>query len=170
MMQPRDIGNLLNTVCTHITYQAQTPCLREHMRIQIDVHTLGTTHQFELTGDAIILDLKRRIAIQYRTKASRVYLCLPDEWQLTQLRNQEHILALTEYAALADILSPDLVQLIHAKLDLNATIVHATCAECNSTETQVCPRCRITRYCSRKCQLNDWPQHKLTCVDKRQNR
>jgi len=40
------------------------------------------------------------------------------------------------------------------------------CAKCGKHgEYKVC-RCQIYRYCSKKCQNEDWPHHKLQCISK----
>ncbi len=46
------------------------------------------------------------------------------------------------------------------------------CAACERPQRpteapfQKCSRCRAATYCSRECQLNHWPQHKRTCVQR----
>ena len=41
------------------------------------------------------------------------------------------------------------------------------CTGCNRIKERValsvCSRCMITQYCSRECQVTDWPQHKKAC-------
>lgn len=36
-----------------------------------------------------------------------------------------------------------------------------TCLVCNNPDSQFCDRCRSVRYCSKACQVADWPVHKL---------
>ena len=38
------------------------------------------------------------------------------------------------------------------------------CAICGTYTTNRCSRCNIARYCSRKCQKEDWSKHKKTCT------
>ncbi|XP_060531559.1 zinc finger MYND domain-containing protein 10 [Cylas formicarius] len=38
-----------------------------------------------------------------------------------------------------------------------------TCVQCNKTAVQRCSRCKKCWYCSRRCQVNHWPQHKENC-------
>jgi uncharacterized paraquat-inducible protein A len=41
------------------------------------------------------------------------------------------------------------------------------CATCHKTEPEVslkmCARCKKVFYCCRKCQTEDWPNHRKTC-------
>jgi hypothetical protein len=37
------------------------------------------------------------------------------------------------------------------------------CWVCGEPGGTKCGKCRITTYCSRKCQLADWPEHKKIC-------
>ena len=39
------------------------------------------------------------------------------------------------------------------------------CAVCDKNTHQMCKKCNIIRYCSRKCQLTDWQHHKIICDD-----
>lgn len=38
-----------------------------------------------------------------------------------------------------------------------------TCLVCKNPDSQLCDRCRSVRYCSKACQVADWPVHKLLC-------
>jgi hypothetical protein len=42
------------------------------------------------------------------------------------------------------------------------------CFVCKKDATSFCAQCRTIHYCSRKCQLNDWPIHRLLCNKKLQ--
>ena len=49
------------------------------------------------------------------------------------------------------------------------TDANLCCANCNKTEFNVpnlklCAKCRVTRYCSRDCQLEHWKAHKKVCA------
>ncbi|XP_033161263.1 zinc finger MYND domain-containing protein 10 homolog [Drosophila mauritiana] len=39
-----------------------------------------------------------------------------------------------------------------------------TCATCQAKAKKKCACCKKVHYCSRDCQLKDWPQHKLVCL------
>jgi hypothetical protein len=39
-----------------------------------------------------------------------------------------------------------------------------TCAACGEPATKRCAQCRGETYCSRACQLRQWPQHKKLCL------
>jgi hypothetical protein len=39
------------------------------------------------------------------------------------------------------------------------------CGRCAAPAESSCGRCGRVPYCSRKCQLDDWPSHKKTCLD-----
>jgi hypothetical protein len=41
------------------------------------------------------------------------------------------------------------------------------CPICGELGPNLCDRCLIKNYCSRECQLADWPSHKRECVKKR---
>ena len=44
------------------------------------------------------------------------------------------------------------------------------CASCNKGATLKCSGCKMTYYCSKKCQINDWkPNHKKLCKKIRKN-
>jgi hypothetical protein len=43
----------------------------------------------------------------------------------------------------------------------------AVCDICSNTgKMQVCGGCKQRKYCSRACQVKDWPQHKKVCKKK----
>lgn len=39
-----------------------------------------------------------------------------------------------------------------------------SCILCNKTDAHFCMRCKSISYCSKACQKNDWPTHKLLCA------
>ena len=39
-----------------------------------------------------------------------------------------------------------------------------SCILCNNPDAHFCTRCKSTCYCSKKCQLTDWPTHELLCA------
>lgn len=39
-----------------------------------------------------------------------------------------------------------------------------TCILCEAPGARACARCRSCHYCSKECQLDDWPVHKLVCA------
>ncbi|KAK4043671.1 hypothetical protein C8A01DRAFT_12841 [Parachaetomium inaequale] len=39
------------------------------------------------------------------------------------------------------------------------------CIVCDKPSTQLCNGCKHAKYCSRKCQVADWPLHKKVCAD-----
>nr|OQO18793.1 hypothetical protein B0A51_14476 [Rachicladosporium sp. CCFEE 5018] len=41
------------------------------------------------------------------------------------------------------------------------------CVTCDEPETQACTECKAIRYCSAKCQEQDWPEHKPLCSQRR---
>ncbi|KAH8239290.1 hypothetical protein KR032_002867 [Drosophila birchii] len=43
---------------------------------------------------------------------------------------------------------------------------HNSCATCQAKAKKKCANCKQIYYCSRDCQLKDWPQHKTTCLQK----
>lgn len=56
-----------------------------------------------------------------------------------------------------------------AKIDVSpvASDTAKSCRTCAKTASfKLCSRCQIARYCSRECQLQDWPTHKQTCLPK----
>ena len=47
-------------------------------------------------------------------------------------------------------------------------ILASQCKNCwKKCERKLCGKCLNTRYCSKDCQVNDWPSHKLTCIEKK---
>lgn len=46
---------------------------------------------------------------------------------------------------------------------MSSTTDH-TCALCETSSTRVCARCKSSHYCSKECQVDDWPVHKLLCA------
>lgn len=45
-----------------------------------------------------------------------------------------------------------------------AHFVITVCPVCMSISTKMCGGCRKKKYCSRDCQRQDWPRHRLKCV------
>lgn len=45
---------------------------------------------------------------------------------------------------------------------------YSTCANCNkignSKDLKLCTGCKSMRYCSKNCQITDWPSHKQLCL------
>ncbi|XP_061393593.1 zinc finger MYND domain-containing protein 10 homolog [Musca vetustissima] len=39
-----------------------------------------------------------------------------------------------------------------------------TCGNCHGNAEKKCSQCKSVYYCSRKCQLDDWPKHKTKCI------
>ena len=48
---------------------------------------------------------------------------------------------------------------------------YRTCAFCDryTPDSKVCTGCRINHYCSKKCQIEHWPLHKLDCSTDKTN-
>lgn len=45
------------------------------------------------------------------------------------------------------------------------------CKKCKKTGAQsICSRCTFVYYCSKECQISDWPQHKRNCYTLEQQR
>lgn len=40
---------------------------------------------------------------------------------------------------------------------------HKQCTMCGKPASEMCKQCRSSHYCSRACQVADWPTHKLLC-------
>ncbi|XP_073837310.1 zinc finger MYND-type containing 10 [Musca autumnalis] len=38
------------------------------------------------------------------------------------------------------------------------------CGNCYGSAEKKCSQCKTVYYCSRKCQLEDWPKHKINCI------
>lgn len=41
----------------------------------------------------------------------------------------------------------------------------SSCNNCNTPANSKCAKCMYTTYCSRQCQINDWPKHKSVCIE-----
>ena len=41
--------------------------------------------------------------------------------------------------------------------------IGSTCSVCYKEDTKTCAKCHKMFYCSKECQLKDWPKHKLFC-------
>ena len=46
---------------------------------------------------------------------------------------------------------------------LNGELHYCYAAKCTKPGHRGCTRCKQAWYCERKCQLRDWPTHKLVC-------
>ena len=44
------------------------------------------------------------------------------------------------------------------------------CVVCREVAEKKCERCRFVSYCSRDCQVKDWPTHKQSCKDLKDNK
>ena len=66
--------------------------------------------------------------------------------------------------ALADVLEPRVLRPVDLELTLAAVVSAPACEVCAAPSFRKCARCRHARYCSRECQLQDWPEHKARCA------
>ena len=50
----------------------------------------------------------------------------------------------------------------------STAVAHIRCKEVEQKRTllKVCSKCRAMQYCSRKCQVADWPRHQIVISDK----
>lgn len=49
-------------------------------------------------------------------------------------------------------------------MEMTELLAAEVCDGCiQITQVQKCARCRIAQYCSKQCQIGDWPAHKLVC-------
>src|SRR6187402_1710792 len=56
----------------------------------------------------------------------------------------------------------------NSKLDLNTASAQdarysISCVMCNTSPGKLCKSCRSCYYCSRECQVSDWPYHRILC-------
>ena len=52
-----------------------------------------------------------------------------------------------------------------AAADAKAEKKPASCFACAKPTTSCCGKCKIARFCSRECQITEWPKHKKLCRD-----
>ena len=45
----------------------------------------------------------------------------------------------------------------------NLSFMPEQCSVCGKESTSRCSKCKTVYYCSRECQLRDWPNHKQSC-------
>lgn len=43
--------------------------------------------------------------------------------------------------------------------------VYTDCTVCDKKDSQLCTTCSACAYCSKECQMKDWPSHKLICFE-----
>jgi hypothetical protein len=63
--------------------------------------------------------------------------------------------------------SPDVASAVAAAPAGSHTVssaAPAVCVGCGKPTTARCARCRVAHFCSRACQRDLWPQHKLVCT------
>ena len=66
---------------------------------------------------------------------------------------------------LADILEPRVLKYVEFELTVQAVVSHMhVCVVCNAPSSKKCSGCRLARYCSRECQMQDWQEHKTHCA------
>jgi len=53
--------------------------------------------------------------------------------------------------------------IIMSKPALSVTFERHVCYKCGGPPTKKCSKCQIAKYCSRECQLANWPDHKELC-------
>jgi plasmid rolling circle replication initiator protein Rep len=57
-------------------------------------------------------------------------------------------------------------QIIQSGSNINLSTVnhkYTICNLCENKATYQCGKCKITRYCSKECQIEDWERHKKIC-------
>ena len=64
---------------------------------------------------------------------------------------------------LADLLDPKTLKRILLEVELHVVVCSDACSVCAAAPARVCAGCRLTRYCSRACQLHDWRHHREHC-------
>jgi len=54
---------------------------------------------------------------------------------------------------------------LERSIEICLAVISAKCSNpvCNVKATSLCCRCNMTGYCSRACQVTDWPRHKTQC-------
>ena len=95
---------------------------------------------------------------------------LADRWGHTPLARLEENMGLHDDPQLAARYA-EAHRLVKAAVEASAPLSRAAkreggCGGCGRADVRldVCSRCKLRPYCSRECQVKDWPLHKQRCV------
>ncbi|XP_044265003.1 zinc finger MYND domain-containing protein 10 homolog [Tribolium madens] len=98
-----------------------------------------------------VLEVKERIVAQVGGKWKKV---AKEQLPVVFCNDQK---TLMEYAqTLSDAYNTDLIEKFEVK-------EKASCQQCGKNAIQRCSHCKKVWYCSRSCQVTDWPTHKEIC-------
>ena len=54
----------------------------------------------------------------------------------------------------------------NGKTPIPIKVLHSRCDICGKQTNSKCSKCKSRNYCSRQCQITDWPAHKTKCIAK----
>jgi hypothetical protein len=108
-------------------------------------------------------ELEQNVAFQERQFLPLVYKCLEPSSHRTFTKEQ---LRQIDDDAIMDSLTQCLDICMRGKEPIDLRI--RACSNCGKREKKLlkwkkCAKCQASFYCSRECQLKDWPGHKKTC-------
>lgn len=131
-----------------------------HMPVHVTMWMLsGKRHQRCLKGSQTVRDIKAILSHHFAVKTWRIQLLTPPG----HLCDEEASLIDLVDCPLTDVLDPKAQKNVMLELDLHVVVSSAACSVCEADFARRCAGCRLTRYCSRACQLQDWRRHKTHC-------
>ena len=125
----------------------------------------GEEYVFSIDNDSSVLDLKRQLKRQIGVPKAAMSILLKDNASI--LSDGDALINFSTTAPwfkIADLV-PLREQPLHAEFD--AVLRYPECSKCGKIKDVIsflrCGRCYATEYCSKKCQTEDWREHKQTC-------
>lgn len=140
------------------------------------------TEQCEATEDATHREAKEKDDEGNLTAMEGLMSSIPAEVRNSMNLNQRHSRSSPFHNAGLSYVSSFLYGSTLHNFDIEGEDLHFahngrsnmtnTCKRCGKVEKRkmdICARCKNVIYCSRRCQVKDWKEHKSQCVAKEEN-
>ena len=117
-------------------------------------------HECIVSCNSTIHELKSNLGYLMEVKTSRLQLLTPGGELCTDSATMLEVLE----CPLLDLLDPKTSRRLLFEICLYAFVSGNMCYVCEAAPARRCSGCQVTRYCSRRCQKQDWQRHKDYCT------